>query len=593
MGFSMNPGLTVAPVYRLTFLGLLLLAVGCNPVDPEEGLRGLTDRCTGDESCAPGFICDERQCVVPAGSPCKEGFAFERCGMSVGVCADARRACRDGIVEASCTAASYGPRYEVDETLCDGLDNDCDGKVDRGPCELVLGVCEGAVRLCTGGLVVRTCGAESYGPQYQALELRCDGLDNDCDGLTDMSSARRLPFYFRAQLPPPVAPVESVYEYGEPRVVRFGAGFLAITASTVTSSYPYRGAQQWTRPPDYHSKLSFVPLDAELQPVGAEAVLYEGARDIRDLELVPFDGGVFLLWNGMQHTFVDEQTSTTFESFLARIDVGQGGAAPSVGLTPRAPPTGYAGSIRAAVSRDSQQLLLAWNTGQVRGRLFSRELEPRSEEVTLDAPHPDDVYGSYVSRLDVAAHGDSGFAVAWARTPPTVEGVTPPLQLRFRQVSGTLQPLGEVAGMTGEPGHLSDLRLLGSAQADDALFAAWQTSAPYIEGQPTPPPTLRYARPFAAGSPASEALQVTYGSGRVHLARDATEQVLLGLSRPQVPPVLRRIDAAGSFVERHLLLAQGTSLQTFSLLDRGDPENWTLALSAYDSIPQVLTLCRF
>ena len=63
--------------------------------------------------------------------------------------------------------------------VCDGADNDCDGRIDEQiapvTCETMCGLGEkrcvdGQLSSCTGGLIP----AES-----------CDGVDNDCDGVTD------------------------------------------------------------------------------------------------------------------------------------------------------------------------------------------------------------------------------------------------------------------------------------------------------------------------------------------------------------------------------------------------------------------------
>ncbi len=72
---------------------------------------------------------------------------------------------------------------------CDGFDNDCDGTPDNNlsapPCTLQVGVCAGSTQTCGGASGWQACDASSYGADYQETESSCDGLDNDCDGITD------------------------------------------------------------------------------------------------------------------------------------------------------------------------------------------------------------------------------------------------------------------------------------------------------------------------------------------------------------------------------------------------------------------------
>jgi len=78
--------------------------------------------------------------------------------------------------------------YETVELACDGKDNDCDGTVDNGldapPADSQKGECVGAVKLCLGG---SGWSEPNYGaiPTYETNETLCDGLDNDCDGEVD------------------------------------------------------------------------------------------------------------------------------------------------------------------------------------------------------------------------------------------------------------------------------------------------------------------------------------------------------------------------------------------------------------------------
>ena len=153
-----------------------------------------------DYSAVPGWRPTEDACDGldnDCNGSTDEGFALA--GVSVGLPCDGGGACGTGVVECGpdgtvrCSSGPGGSQDRSRPETCDGLDNDCNGLTDDGIAydgAPVGAACDGRGECGAGKVVCRAdgkpdCSTNPGMPDDQSTAETCDGLDNDCDGLTD------------------------------------------------------------------------------------------------------------------------------------------------------------------------------------------------------------------------------------------------------------------------------------------------------------------------------------------------------------------------------------------------------------------------
>lgn len=162
----------------IVILVLAALAMGCTPYSYDW-------ECRADIDCSDGYLCSSSHSCVPGAVPLPLPVAGSP---NMGCVRDDQCRTNEVCAEGRCIGGSRCPSGAIrGPERCDGLDNDCDGVIDNGfpvgeGCTIGVGEC---ARPGTNACALDGKGVVCAGELIKGKPELCDGFDNNCNGIVD------------------------------------------------------------------------------------------------------------------------------------------------------------------------------------------------------------------------------------------------------------------------------------------------------------------------------------------------------------------------------------------------------------------------